>query len=66
MKMEDLFQADYPKLSGANMKKLLITGSNGYIARNIAKQFSDYDLTLANRSNLNLIDAKSVKKFFVI
>ena len=62
--MEDLFQADYLKLSGANMKKLLITGSNGYIARNIAKQFSDYDLTLANRSNLNLIDAKSVKKFF--
>ena len=27
-------------------------------------KFSDYDLTLANRSNLNLIDAKSVKKFF--
>ncbi len=46
------------------MKKILITGSNGYVARNLAKQFSEYDLTLTNRSNLDLLNAKSVKKFF--
>jgi len=46
------------------MKKILITGSDGYVARNIAKNLSDYDLTLTNRSILNLLDAKSVKKFF--
>ena len=46
------------------MKKILITGGNGYVARNIANNLSDYDLTLANRSTLNLLDAKSVKKFF--
>lgn len=46
------------------MKKILITGSNGYVARNLAKNLSNYDLTLTNRSNLNLLDAKSVKKFF--
>ena len=60
----DLFQEDYQKLSGLNMKKILITGSDGYIARNIAKNFSDYDLTLINRSKLNLLDSKSVKNFF--
>jgi nucleoside-diphosphate-sugar epimerase len=46
------------------MKKVLITGSDGYIARNLAKYFSNYDLTLVNRSKLNLLDAKSVKNFF--
>lgn len=46
------------------MKKVLITGSNGYVARNIAKNLSNYDLTLVNRSNLNLLDVKAVKKFF--
>jgi GDP-L-fucose synthase len=46
------------------MKKILITGCDGYIARNLAKNFSNYDLTLVNRSQLNLLDAKSVKIFF--
>lgn len=46
------------------MKKILITGSNGYVARNLAKQLFDYDLTLTNRSNLDLLDSKSVKEFF--
>ena len=46
------------------MKKILITGSNGYVARNLAKNLSDYDLTLTNRTSLNLLDAKSVKNFF--
>ena len=46
------------------MKKILITGSNGYIARNIATYLCDYDLTFTNRSNLNLLDPKVVKNFF--
>jgi len=46
------------------MKKILITGSDGYIARNIIKKFSNYDLTLVNRSKLNLLDGKLVKNFF--
>jgi nucleoside-diphosphate-sugar epimerase len=46
------------------MKKILITGSNGYIARNIAKYLCNYDLTFTNRSNLNLLDPKVVKNFF--
>jgi nucleoside-diphosphate-sugar epimerase len=46
------------------MKKILITGCNGYVARNIAKKLDSYELILTNRSNLNLLDAKSVKDFF--
>ena len=46
------------------MKNILITGSNGYIARNIAKNFSEFNLTLVNRSQLNLLNAKLVKNFF--
>lgn len=46
------------------MKKILITGSNGYVARNLAKNLNNYDLTLTNRLSLNLLDTKSVKKFF--
>jgi nucleoside-diphosphate-sugar epimerase len=64
MKMADLYLGDYQKLNGVEVKKILITGSNGYIARNLAKNFSDYNLTLVNRSSLNLLDAKAVKVFF--
>jgi len=46
------------------VKKILITGSNGYVARNIAKSLSEYDLTLINRSTLDLLDPKAVKQFF--
>jgi len=62
--MVSSFLEDYPKLNGVNMKKILITGSDGYIARNISKSLSDYDLTLVNRTKLDLLNAKSVKKFF--
>lgn len=62
--MEGLFQDVYLKLNGINMKKILITGADGYIARNIIKKFSNYDLTLVNRSKLNLLDEKLVKIFF--
>lgn len=43
---------------------ILITGGNGYVARNLSKGLSDYNLTITNRSNLDLLDAKKVKKFF--
>lgn len=46
------------------MKKVLITGSNGYVARNLAKYFKDCELTLTNRKSLNLLDPKEVKTFF--
>ena len=62
--MANLYQDVCQKLNGVSMKKILITGSNGYVARNLAKQLFDYDLTLTNRSNLDLLDSKSVKEFF--
>ena len=43
---------------------ILMTGSNGFVARNLAKNLKEYNLTLTNRSNLNLLDAKEVKEFF--
>ena len=46
------------------MKKILITGSNGFIARNIAARLSDCEITLTNRSNLNPLIASDVDNFF--
>lgn len=46
------------------MLKVLITGCDGYIARNLADRFPYYDLTLTNRKNLNLLDHIQVKNFF--
>jgi nucleoside-diphosphate-sugar epimerase len=43
---------------------ILITGSNGFVARNLAKNLKDYNLTLTNRSNLNLLNSEEVKQFF--
>ena len=43
---------------------ILVTGSNGFVARNLATNLKEYNLTLTNRSNLNLLDAKEVKEFF--
>jgi GDP-L-fucose synthase len=43
---------------------ILITGGNGYIARNIIKNLQNYNLTITNRSNLDLLDDKKVRKFF--
>ena len=62
--MVSLFQVDYLKLNGISMKKILITGSNGYVARNIRKKLLHYDLTFTNRTNLNLLDYEIVKNFF--
>lgn len=46
------------------MKKILITGSNGYIARNIIKKLSNYDITSISRNNFDMIDGFEVSKFF--
>lgn len=46
------------------MKNILITGSNGFIARNIAKNLSNCEIFLTNRSNLDLLDNDKVNKFF--
>lgn len=43
---------------------ILITGSNGFIARNLAKNLKNYNLTLTNRANLDLLNAEEVKNFF--
>jgi nucleoside-diphosphate-sugar epimerase len=46
------------------MKNLLITGCNGYVARNIAKHLTNYNITLTERANLNLLDSEQTKNFF--
>ena len=46
------------------MKSILITGSNGYIARNIAKRLQGYEVTLTNRTNLNPLNESDVDNFF--
>ena len=46
------------------MKKILITGSNGYIARNLIQYLSDYELVCINRSHFDMTDFDKVHKFF--
>jgi GDP-L-fucose synthase len=46
------------------MKSILITGSNGFIARNIASRLFGYNVTLTNRTNLNLLNSDEVDTFF--
>ena len=46
------------------MKKILITGSNGFIARNITARLTNCEITLTNRSNLNPLIASDVDNFF--
>jgi nucleoside-diphosphate-sugar epimerase len=45
-------------------KKILITGGNGYIARNTIPFLSEYDLTILTRQQLDLLNAEKVKEFF--
>ena len=47
------------------MKKILLTGSNGYISKSILSSFNntDYDITKLNRSNFDLTDENSLKKW---
>jgi nucleoside-diphosphate-sugar epimerase len=46
------------------MKSILITGSNGYIARNINSSLKNCNVTLTNRDNLNLLCSSEVDNFF--
>ena len=46
------------------MKKILITGSNGFIARNIAAKLKGCEITLTDRSNLNPLNNSEVDNFF--
>ena len=46
------------------MKSILITGSNGYIARNIAKRLRGCEVILTNRTNLNPLNESDVDNFF--
>jgi nucleoside-diphosphate-sugar epimerase len=46
------------------MKSILITGCNGYIARNIKNYLKDYKLFLTDRSSLNLLNSYDVDNFF--
>jgi nucleoside-diphosphate-sugar epimerase len=46
---------------------VLITGSNGFIGRNLSKQLSNkylYNITELHRDNCNLLDVESVNNFF--
>lgn len=44
---------------------ILITGSNGFIARNLLEQLNQkYNIDTINKNNCNLLDYKSVKNFF--
>ena len=46
------------------MKKILITGGNGFIARNLQEQLSlDFDITSCTRSDLDLLNHSTVKQF---
>lgn len=46
------------------MKKILITGSKGFIARNIAAELSNCELFLVDRSKLDLENSREVNIFF--
>lgn len=41
-----------------------MTGSNGYIARNLVKLLPHYNYTLANRSNVDFLDRSAVDNIF--
>lgn len=44
--------------------KILLTGSNGYVAKNLKKYLDKYDLTTISRSDFDLRDTESVNNFF--
>jgi len=44
--------------------KILVTGSNGYIAKKIIKNLSNYDIDSISRDNIDLTNSNKVKKFF--
>ena len=44
--------------------KILLTGSNGFLAKNLAKHLSKYDLTTISRTDFDLRDTAAVNNFF--
>jgi len=49
------------------MKKILITGSNGFIGKNLSKKLtSKYNIYAPKREELNLLDQKSVERYLNI
>lgn len=49
------------------MKKILITGSNGFIGKNLEEQLkSKYNIYAPKRKELNLLDEKSVERYLNI
>tara|TARA_R110000824_G_scaffold233766_2_gene422102 strand:+ start:2273 stop:3118 length:846 start_codon:yes stop_codon:yes gene_type:complete len=44
--------------------KILITGCNGFLGKEFSEYFSDHDLVLANRQNLDLNDSAAVDNLF--
>ena len=45
--------------------KILLTGSNGYIGKALAKGLSDHELILLHRDICDLSDEGQVNKFFI-
>lgn len=43
--------------------KILITGGNGFIGRNLAESLTAYELTVLGRKELNLLDTKAVEYY---
>lgn len=47
------------------MKRILILGSSGFVGRNLVEKLSrKYDLLLPSRTELNILDESSLKKYF--
>ena len=44
--------------------KILITGGNGFLAKNIKKHLTKYDITSISRNDFDLRDSSAVNKFF--
>jgi len=44
--------------------RILITGGNGFVARNLIKGLQDHELTILTRSDFDLKNSDDVDKFF--
>lgn len=44
--------------------RILITGGNGFVARNLIKELQEHELTIITRSDFDLRDTDAVDKFF--
>jgi nucleoside-diphosphate-sugar epimerase len=44
--------------------RILITGGNGFVARNLIKELQEHELTILTRSEFDLRDTDAVDKFF--